>query len=70
MSIDNYIIQNYAGSGRKDREDLFKVTCFALRDFANGIPRTRLYDLKKNPPFWGYVKSTILDAYINSYAEK
>lgn len=65
--LRNYILQKYSGGGRKDREDLFKVTCFALKDFANGRPRTRLYELKNSTPFWGYVKSAILDPYLNSY---
>lgn len=68
--LRNYIVREFTAKNTKDRCDLFRMTCYAMKDFACGNPRAKRYKIDKEPAFWPYVKKQIVDQYVNSYGEK
>ena len=67
--LRNYIIQTYAGATHAERKFLFVVTTNAIRDFANGKPRKRIYPSDAKPAFYDYVRKNALDDFMAGYKE-
>lgn len=59
--LRNYMIQDYE-ENHLGRKFAFAVTTNAIKDYANGFPRTKKYRADTDPAFWGYTKK-LLDAY-------
>lgn len=61
----NYLIQSYIGNNDSEKRFAFAVATNAVRDFANGIPRQKIYKTNTEPAFWKYVKKNVIDKYLD-----
>lgn len=59
--LRNYMIQDYEES-HSGRKGAFVTATNAIKDYANGIPRTKKYRSDTDPAFWGWTKK-LLDSY-------
>lgn len=57
--LRNYLLQEYKTA---DNGYAFVMATNAIKDYANGIPRTKRYKANASPAFWGWTKKMI-DSY-------
>ena len=62
--LRNFLIQNYTGDNSGERRFAFTVATNAIKDFANGIPRQKIYRQNTEPAFWKFTKKNIVDKYL------
>lgn len=62
--LRNFLIQSYVGNNIAEKKFAFVVATNAIKDFANGIPRQKIYKSNTEPSFWKYVKKKAIDKYI------
>lgn len=57
--LRNFLLNSYTGALFENRKIAFYTALNAIRDFANGIPRTKKYSIQQKPAFWPYVKKIV-----------
>ena len=62
--LRNYLIQSYIGNNSGEKRFCFVVATNAIKDFANELPRQKIYKSNTEPAFWKYVKKDAIDKYL------
>lgn len=66
--LRNFIMQSYQSNTDSGRRYGFATATNAIKDYANGVPRTRRYKENITPAFWPYTKKKAIDKYMKSYS--
>lgn len=65
--LRNHIARNYTGKTSGNHNDMFRQTCFALKDYTNHINRKYAYPASDKIPYWCKVKENDIAPYIKTY---
>ena len=63
--LRNYMIQNFTNKNTAERRFAFVVATNAIKDFASGTPRQKVYKSNTDPAFWKYVKKSAMDKFVS-----
>lgn len=64
--LRNHIIRNFTGKTSGNHFDMFRQTCFAIKDYANHTNRKFAYPTTAKIPFWCEVKENVISPYLKN----